>query len=143
MLKLKNKKEVLGYIKNKFRKQGKLILIRGSIINKPVKNYSDFDIEVYGNTLKKPYYEIIFIKEKLILISVYFYKYKRGKKAKTPKNIKVLYGKYNNKIKPNFKKDEYNKEKVKRECQMVVDFFFKYLRSKNKKYLDSVQKRIK
>ena len=34
------------------------------------------------------------------------------------------------------------KEKRKRGCQLLVDFFFKYLRTKDKKYLQSVQKRI-
>ncbi|MAF36121.1 hypothetical protein CL622_03325 [archaeon] len=143
MLHFDNKKTVFEYIKNKFSEKSKLILIRGSMATKPIKNYFDFDIEIYGDKLKKPYYEIAFVREKLVLISVYFYKYKEGEDAKSHPNIKILYGKYNDNIKPNFNKETYdNEEKIKRECQLVVDFFFKYLRTKEEKHLASIQKRI-
>ena len=135
-----NEKDVFEYIKKKFSKESKLILVRGSTATKPAKKFGDFDIEIWTNKLKKPYYEIAFIKEKPILISAYFYKYQEGKDIQKPSNVKILYGKYNDKIKPDLSKDTYNnKEKIKRECQLLVDFFFKYLRTKDKKYLQSVQ----
>jgi hypothetical protein len=143
MFNFTDEKEVFVYIKNKFSKESKLILVRGSTATKPVKKFGDFDIEVWTIKLKKPYYEITFIKEKPILISVYFYKYKEGKEIQKPSNVKILYGKYNNKLEPDFNKDTYtSKEKIKRECQLIVDFFFKYLRTKDKKYLQFIQKRI-
>ena len=138
-----NEKEVFEYIKKKFSNESKLILVRGSTATKPAKKFGDFDIEIWTIKTKKPYYEIAFIKEKPILISAYFYKYKEGKEIQKPSSIKILHGKYNDKIKPNFCKDSYtHKEKIKRECQLLVDFLFKYLRTKDKKYLQSVQKRI-
>ena len=138
-----NKREVFEYIKKKFSKESKLILVRGSTATKPAKKFSDFDIEIWTNKLKKPHYEIAFIKEKPILISAYFYKHKEGREIKKPSNVKILLGKYNDKVKPDFSKDTYNnKEKIKRECQLLTDFFFKYLRTKDKKYLQSIQKRI-
>ena len=144
-----NKKEVFEYIKNKFFKESKLILVRGSTATKPVKKFSDFDIEVWGNEIKKPYYEIAFLKEKPILITIYYYKFKDGKEIKKPRNVKILFGVYNKEIDKSFNspehfaKDKYtSKEKIKRECQLLVDFFFKYLRSGEKDYLNSVQKRI-
>ena len=144
MLNFKNKKEIFDYIKKKFEKESKLILIRGSASNKNLKKFSDIDVEVYSNKLKKPYYEIIFLKEKPILVSVYFEKYKTGKKIKESYNVKVLSGKYNNKIKPDFSKENYNnKQKIKRDCQLCVDFLFKYIRSKDKRYLEYLQKKIK
>lgn len=139
-----NKKEVFEYIKYKFIKGSKLILIRGSTATKPIRNFSDFDIEVWGSKLKKPYYEIAFLKEKPILISAYFYKHKEGKEIQKPLDVKILYGKYNNKIKPDFSKENYtSKERIKRECQLVIDLFFKYMRSKNKECLKAIQNRIK
>ena len=138
-----NKKGIYNYIKNKFS-ESKIILIRGSAAKKPAKNFSDIDIEIWGEKVKKPYYEIVFFKNKPILISAYFYKYASGKNVQAPLDIKIIYGKYNNKIKPYFSKDIYNKkDKIKRECQLVTDFLFKYLRSKNIRYLNYIQKRIK
>lgn len=144
-----DKKEIFGYIKNKFSKESKLILVRGSTATKPAKKFSDFDIEVWVSKLKKPHYEIVFLKEKPILITAYYYKYKGGKEIQKPRNVKILFGVYNKEVDESlnspehFVRDKYTpKEKIKRECQLLVDFFFKYLRSKEKKYLQSVQKRI-
>ena len=143
MIEFHDKQEVFDYVIKKFSKKNKLILIRGSTAKKPVKNFSDFDIEIWTNKLEKPYYEIAFVSGKIVLISIYFYKYKLGKKVDVPSNVKILFGEYNDQIIPDFSNDKYtNKEKIKRECQLLVDFFFKYLRRKDKKYLSSVQKRI-
>ena len=143
MIKFKNKKEIFNYIKKKFIKD-KLILIRGSAVNRKLKAFYDIDVEVYTHYIRKPYYEIIFLKRNPILISAYFYKYKKGKYTKETKNVKVILGNYNKNIKPNFKKDIYNnKQRIIRECQLVVDFMFKYLRKKDKKYINDIQKRIK
>ncbi len=138
------KEEIFKYLKKLFAQKSKIILIRGSSANREIKKFSDLDIEVYSEKLRKPYYEIAFLKNKPLLISVYFYKYKQGKKIKEPKNVKVLYGEYNNSIKPTFSKDKYNnKQKIQRECQLAVDFMFKYLRTKNKSNLEFVNRRIK
>ena len=59
-----NKKEVFEYIKKKFNKESRLILVRGSTATKPAKKFDDFDIEIWTNEIKKPYYEIAFVKEK-------------------------------------------------------------------------------
>lgn len=136
-------KDVFEYIRFKFRKGNTLLLVRGSTARKTAKHFSDFDIEVYGRKVKKPYYEIALLKEKVILISVYFYVYQEGSKVQTPLNVKILHGEYNDIIKPDFRKDSYTqKEKIQRECQLMIDFFFKYLRTKNRKYLRSIQRRI-
>jgi len=138
-----NEEGVFEYIKKNYGKEGKLILVRGSTSTRPAKKFDDFDIEIWTNKVREPYYEIVLIKEEPILISVYFYKYKEGGDIQKPSNVKVLQGKYNCRIKPVFTKYTYtNKEKIKRECQLLTDFFFKYLRTKDKKYLRSVQKRI-
>ena len=55
--KFKNKPELFDYIKNKF-KDAKLIVLHGSTAYGQIKNFSDFDIEVYGGKVKKPYYEL-------------------------------------------------------------------------------------
>ncbi|MAG47879.1 hypothetical protein CL617_04700 [archaeon] len=144
MLNFKNKKEIFEYITNKFQKESDILLIRGSSAYNSIKNFSDIDIEIYSKKLQKPYYEIVSFKEKPILISAYFNRYISGKVVKKPNNIKILHGKFNNKIKPDFKRDTYtDKQKIKRECQLVTDFFFKYLRTKDKTYLNAIQKRIK
>jgi hypothetical protein len=143
MKKLNSKKQVFEYIKHLFARNSNVILIRGSAVNKPLKAFSDIDVEVYGK-IKKPYYKIIFVKNHPILMSTYFYKFKKGRKVKAAKNIKVLYGEYNNKIKPDFSKDTYTpKEKIKRECQLMMDFMFRYLRSGDKKALASLERRLK
>jgi hypothetical protein len=138
-----SKKEVFEYIKTTFSQGNTLILINGSTAKKPAKKFSDFDIEVWGPVLKKPYYELAFINEKPILISIYFYVFKEGKTCKPPSAVKILFGKYNASIKSDFSDDAYTvQEKERRECQLVTDFLFKYMRSGDKKYLESVQKRI-
>ena len=66
-------------------------------------------------------------------------------KIKEPENVRVIHGEYNNKIEPDFSKDTYNhKQKIKRECQLVADHFFTYMRHRNRvKELEFIQKRIK
>ncbi len=77
-------------------------------------------------------------------MTIHFYRYKEGDLCKPQEdNIRVLKGDYNVNIQPDFSKDTYSQEeKIKRECQLLTDFMFKYLRTKNQKYLQSVQKRI-
>jgi predicted nucleotidyltransferase len=147
MQKFKSKDRALEYIRRKFSKN-ELILIRGSTANGSIKNFSDIDVEVYGE-LKKPCYELIFTDDKLVLITAYFYEYKEGEKIKSPKNVRVLKGEYNINIEKSFHspshfaKDTYSsKQKIIRETQLAMDFMFKYLRTKDTKYLESVQKRI-
>ncbi len=147
MKKFRNKKQVFNYIKKK--EKARLILVRGSTATKPIKNFSDIDIEVYSNKIKKAYYEIVSVSKNIVLLTIYYYKYKPGKKINAPKNIKIISGEYNEAIEKSFNSSEHfakdtytQKEKIKRGCQMVIDFMFKYLRTGNKEYLKSVQKRI-
>ena len=140
--KFRNKEKVFDYLKKTFSKS-KIILIRGSSAKKPIKNFSDIDVEIYSNNPRKPYYEIVFIRDMPVLISAYFYKFKKGDILKTPNNIKIINGEYNKSIKPDFSKEPYNnKEKIKRECQLAIDFMFKYLRTKNASNLKPIQRRI-
>lgn len=143
-----DKQQIFDYVGKKF-KDSELILVRGSTATKPIKDFSDIDLEIWGAKLKKPYYEIIFLKKSPVLITAYFYKYKKGKEITSPTNVKIISGKYNKSLeksftsKEHFVKDKYTpKQKIKREIQLATDFFFKYLRTKDKKYLNSVQKRI-
>ena len=139
----KTKTETFNHIKRKFSRYGRTILVRGSTAYGEVKSFSDFDVEVYGGKLNKPYYEIDFLNHKPVLISVYFYRYSSGKKIKPEKNVRVLYGEYNENLKPDFSREKYSLEqKIRRECQMVVDSLFSYLRHRDKKDLGRVQKRI-
>ena len=145
--KFRNKTELFEYLRKKF-KESRVILIHGSTAHKPVKNFSDFDIEVYGNVIKKPYYELVFINRKLALLTTLFYKYRAGKKKTTPKKMRVVKGEYTSAIENKKPQTMYSegvyssKEKIKRECQLVMDFCFKYLRSKDVQYLRYIQKRI-
>lgn len=143
MDRFKNKSQVLAYITKRFKPGSRLVLLRGSMSSRPVKNFSDFDVEVYGKRAKKPHYEIVFVKNKIVLVTAYFYRFQKGKIAGPPKGVRALYGRYNDRVKPDFSRDTYTHgEKIQRECQLVMDFFFKYLRTKNAKHLESVQKRL-
>ena len=142
--KFKTKKEVFHYLVSTYSKENKLIGIRGSTAYGKIKHFSDLDIEVFGKEARKPIYDLVFIGKRLTVITTYFYLFKEGKPLmKFPENLKTLYGTYNTNTQPNFSKDTYTpEEKIKRECQLLVDFLFKYLRSKDQKYLNSIQKRI-
>lgn len=139
----RNKDELFKYLIRKFIKKEGTILLRGSLISKKVKNYADFDLEIYITNPRQPYYEIIFINRKLSLISIWFGKYKSGKIIIPPKDLKVIYGKYFSYM--NYIKDKgkyLGKDKVKRESQAVIDWMFKYLRNKKIESLEHIQKRI-
>ncbi|MCX6742026.1 MAG: hypothetical protein NTX24_02520 [Candidatus Pacearchaeota archaeon] len=145
--KFNKKSDFFDYIKNKFDKED-LILVHGSTAHGRIKNYSDFDMEIHGKKVKKPYYELIFIKEKPVLVSIYFKMYNKGTKTKPPNGIGIIKGIYTDKIDTQlirmYQEGRYNqKEKLKRECQLIADFCFKYFRSKDRKYLQYIQKRIK
>ncbi len=140
----KSKKQVFNYIVKMFSKDAEIICVHGTAANKPLEDFSDIDIEAYSKKHKKPYYEIIFVGKKVVLISVYWPKFVNGKKARPPKGTKVLYGEYNDKIEPDFSKDKYKlKDKAVRECQLVTDFLFKYFRGRDKTYLEYTQKRLR
>ena len=142
MLTFQSKDELFGYLVRKFKSGNNVILIRGSTAHGTLKQFSDVDVEIYEKS-RKPYYDIAFVGSKLILVTIYFYPYKAGKPCFFEDNVRVLYGEYNDNLKPIFKKDTYNSgEKTIRECQLLIDSFFKYLRTKDKKYLEAVKKRI-
>ena len=139
--------QLFDYIKRKFSKH-EVILIQGSTAHGKVKNFSDFDFQIYTSKVKIPYYSLILFKNKLCLISIYFYKYLEGEKTNLPKKIKIIKGVYNKAIDKHFKsfdmtKSKYTaKEQLVRNCQLTVDMLFKYLRHKDKKHLEYVNNKI-
>lgn len=140
MLRFENKTKLFNWIVQSF--DGKAILVRGSTAFGPVKKFSDFDIEIWGKK-RDEHYDIIIVENKLALLTINFYDYKNGPKAKTPKNMKILKGQYNKNLEPTFTREtRTGVRKVKRECQLLLDFMFKYLRSGDKKALHAVKKRI-
>lgn len=141
MLRFDNKTKLFDWLVQSI--DGKVILVRGSTAFGPVKKFSDFDIEVWGEKKRDEYYDVIVVGNKITLLTINFYKYKSGPKIKKPKNIRVLKGLYNKNLEPEFTRETRTGDrKVKRECQLLLDFMFKYLRSGDKKALRSVQKRI-
>ena len=146
-MRFKNKRDLYKYIKTMF-KESDLIFIQGSTAYGRIKNFSDFDVEIYGKKLKKPYYELAFIKNIPVLISAYFHRFTHGEKVKAPEGVRIIKGYFTDKLKrehtPMYGEGSYNaEEKLRRECQLVTDFCFKYFRSKDKQYLRYIQKRIK
>lgn len=133
------KESVFNYLKKRFVSKNVLgIAVVGSTAKGKIKNYSDIDMVVFNNQKLKPYYELCLIADKLVLITVYFYK--AGKLAKIPKNGKIIYGNYYSQIeyRGNLK---YNRnERMRRDNQMFIDGLFKFLRSKDKKYLSWIEK---
>jgi len=132
----KSKKEVFEYIKEKYS-TAETILIKGSSVNKNLKDFSDIDVEFYQDKPAKPEYEIILVKDKTVLITAY--PYKSGKPInKIPDNVLVLKGNYCEQVE---NQKGYSKEERKvRNNQLFLDFLFKYLRTKDKKYLEIVEK---
>lgn len=148
MKKFKAKSDVFDYILEKFGDDAKTIIVRGSTANGKVKAFSDFDVEVYGKSSKYPVYEIHLCMGYPILISVYFYNYKYGSLIPKPANINVLKGSYTSGIDEIFEKeikknDAYNaNELVVRKAQLMMDFFFKFVRTGDEKYLEQVTKKM-
>lgn len=141
--KFKSKQDIVEYVVNLFKKDAKTICIQGSITSKPLKRFSDMDFHYFAKRYKKPHYEIVFVGNKPILITVYHQKYVEGKKIKAPKGINVVYGSYNDKLTSDFGKRKYKlKDQIIRECQLVTDFLFKYFRSGDKTYLEYSQRRL-
>lgn len=136
---LKTKKQVFDYIKRKYLIMGKTksILIKGSSVNSDLREFSDIDVEVYQEEKRKPEYEIVLVGGNLVLITTYFYK--PGKKLKSNlKNSLLIHGDY---YEPIENQGDYTEEERKvRDNQLFLDFLFKYLRTKNPKYLSSVDK---
>lgn len=144
-----SKKEIFDYILTFSKLNSDLVLIRGSTAKGNVKKFSDFDVEIYGQKEKFPYYEICLLKKKVILITIYFRKNIKGNKINPPEKIKILKGLYTDKIQKIFdmnwnKKEELtSKQKINRECQLIVDFLFKFLRTGSEKHIKLVQERLK
>lgn len=139
MKEFKSKAEVFEYISNKFNsKDVKGIAIVGSTAKKAIRNFSDIDVDVFNEKQLKPFYELCLVKEKIVLITVYFYK--AGKKAQLPENGKILEGSYFEQIEHKKSSIYTKKQRAGRDNQMFLDSLFKFLRSKNKKYLAVVDK---
>ncbi len=97
MKKFKSKEEVFDYIIKTFKdKYAEAIFIKGSTAHGKIKHFSDIDLEIITKKTRKPYYELALLKDKIFLISAYFYW--RGKSVKVPKNVKVLYGGYSSDV---------------------------------------------
>ena len=136
MKQFKSKREVFEYIKKKYS-TAETILIKGSAVNKNLKEFSDIDVEFYQDKSAKPEYEFVLVEDKIVLITAY--PYKSGKQInKIPDNILVLKGNYCEQIE---NQEEYSaKEREIRNNQLFLDFLFKYLRTKDKKYLETIEK---
>ncbi len=134
--KFKNKKEAFKYIKKKYS-SAEAILIKGSVVRGEIKEFSDIDIEFYQDKPAKPEYELILVDNKLVLITAY--PYKAGKKINNvPENVLVLKGNYCKQIEN--QKPYSKQERTIRDNQMFLDFLFKYLRTKDSKYLKTIEK---
>ncbi len=131
-----SKQEVFDYLKEKYS-NAKAIVIQGSTAKGDIKEFSDIDLIFYQDKPAKPEYELILVNNKLVLISAY--PYKAGKRLKEiPENALVLKGEYYEQIDNQTEYDK--KERVLRDNQMFLDFLFKYLRTKDIKYLDNLDK---
>ena len=144
-----SKDEIFNYITQEFANENDLVLIRGSTAYGEIKPFSDVDVEIYSQKRDKPHYEIVFYKDNPVLLTIYFYIYEDAQHCEPPKNVKILQGVYNSKIESIFEEaiqqnDSYTNEKlITRKCQLILDFFFKYMRCRDEKYLDMVQKKLK
>lgn len=138
----KTKSEIFEYICKRFsEKDVKGIVVKGSAAKKEIGQFSDIDIEIYNNKKIKPYYELVLLKDKLILISIYFYK--ASKKLQVKDYILVLKGDFFEGIEHKGNEKYSKQERIIRDNQMLVDCLFKYLRSKDKGYLNCVEKYCK
>ena len=138
-----SKAEIFNYVIKKFKKDSEVITLGGSSKNKPLKKFSDLDFNVFSKKYFRPYYEIVLVNKKPILISAYPQKFVRGNKTKPPKDQLILFGEYNNNLKMDYSISKYERRgEVIRECQLALDFLFKYARTNNKQWLEKVQKRL-
>lgn len=139
MKEFKSKTSVFEYISKKFKEQDTQgICVVGSTAKGKIKNFSDIDVVVFNKTGKKPFYELCLVNKKVVLITVYYYK--AGKIEKIPNNGKILCGNYFQQIEHKNDRKYTLKQRTIRDNQMFLDGFFKFLRSKNKRYLDWVDK---
>ena len=139
MKEFKTKEETFQYIKNKFLSDDVVgIVVVGSTAKGKIKNFSDIDVVVFNKKLLKPYYELCLIENKLVLITAYFYDF--GNKIELPKNGRIIYGDYYSQIEPKGNLNYNDAEGIKRNNQMFIDGFFKFLRSKDKKYIEWIEK---
>ena len=138
MKEFKDKKEVLDYIKKKYINANS-VLIRGSSV-KGLIDFGDIDVEFYQDKPAKPEYELVLAASKLVLISAY--PYKAGKQIRdVPENVLLLKGNYHEQID---NQEEYTKDERRvRDSQMLIDMLFKYVRTKDKNYLKSIEKYLK
>jgi predicted nucleotidyltransferase len=139
MKEFKSKEEVFEYLKKKFLNKSTLgIAVIGSTAKKPIKEFSDVDLEVITRKPTKPYYELCTINGKLFLVNAYFYL--PGKKVDLPARGRILYGEYYKPIEHPKNLIYNSKERNVRDNQMFIDMLFKYARSKDKKYLKIIDK---
>jgi len=138
MKEFKDKKEVFEYIKKKYSSADS-VLIRGSSV-KGLIDFGDIDVEFYQDKPAKPEYELVLAEGKLVLISAY--PYKAGKQIKeVPENVLLLKGNYHEQIE---NQEKYTQSERKlRDNQMLIDMLFKYMRTKDKKYIKSIEKYLK
>ncbi|SRR3989344_6339188 len=139
MRKFKTKEETFLYIKNKFVSKDVVgIAVVGSTAKGKIKKFSDIDIVVFNTKKLKPYYELCLIKDKLVLITAYFYR--PGEIIGIPENGRIIYGNYYSQIEHKGNLNYNQKERIKRDNQMFLDGFFKFLRSGDKKHINWIEK---
>lgn len=139
MKQFNTKENAFLYLKNKFfSKDVKGIVVVGSTVTEKIRRFSDIDVVIFNEKPQKPDYELCLIGDKLVLITVYFYK--AGNEAKIPKNGKILYGHYYSQIehKENLNYDRVGR--IKRDNQMFLDGLFKFIRTNDKHYLNWIDK---
>ncbi len=138
-----NKNQIYDYLKNKFIDSEGTIILRGSMVKNKIIKFSDFDFEIYNNKPRDPFYEVVLVNKKPVLITIWFGKYSKKKSTIPPKEIKVVFGDYFSYMSYIIDDKEYKGErKVKRECQSVIDRLFKYLRSNEIENIEKINKKI-
>jgi len=138
MREFKDKEEVFEYIREKYSNADS-VLVKGSSV-KDLVDFGDIDVEFYQDKPAKPEYELVLAEGKLLLISAY--PYKAGKQKKdVPENVLLLKGNYPEQIE---NQEEYTpSERKLRDNQMLIDMLFKYMRTKDKKCIKSIEKYLK
>ena len=142
-----NREELEKYIISQCDNHATTILIKGSTAHGEINEFSDFDIEVYGEKAFNPKYLFAFFNQKVILITILYMGKIEGEKTDPPKKIKIVKGHYTKSMdKAIFSEgnpNEYLREEwVVRKRQVIIDELFKYLRHKDEKTLEDIQKKL-
>lgn len=146
------KSDIHNYILTKFSKLGETVILTNKASfssSRYLKSFTNVEVEIYGKQAKKPYCDLIFFHEKPVLLKINFFKLKEGQVADLPEGMKVLQGEYTDsleQIKSESNLDKLNlskSDKTTLENQRLIDSFFSYMRTKEDKYLEDVQRKLR